>query len=167
MTHELNKNSEIKNEEDLQTILKNMDPKRRSKLRIQITRAKQPNKKHGEPVNMNHGEINPVIKKGSKRFNVLLIDPDSGDVIGRLDGLENFIFIDKKTGKSITPLEMTLDNVFDYFRNFKSKTAKQQLKEIKENYAQLTLIEELFDELLDETGTDKVTIGLDSLKKVR
>ena len=165
MNHELNKNSEIKNEKDLQTVLKNMDPERRKKLRIQITRAKQPNKKHGESVNMNHGEINPVIKKGSKRFNVLLIDPDSGDVIGRLDGLDNFIFIDKKTGKSITPLEMTLDNVFDYFRNFKSKTAKQQLKEIKENYAQLTLIEELFDELLDETGTDKVTIGLDSLKK--
>ena len=165
MTHELNKNSIIKNEKDLQTILKNMDPERRAKLRIQITRAKQPNKKHGEPVNMNYGEINPLLRKGSKRFNVLLIDPDSGDVIGRLDGLDNFIFTDKNTGKHITPLEMTLDNVFDYFRNHKSKTAKQQLKEIKENYAQLTLIEELFDELLEETGTDKVTIRLDSLKK--
>ena len=165
MPHELNINSKIKTNEDLQERLKNMTPEQRSKLSIRITRAKQPNKKHGEPVNMSHGEINKYIKKGSKRFNVLLIDTETEEVLGRLDGLDNYMFINKKTGQPITPLEMTMDNVFDYFTNYNGKTGKEQLKQIKENYAQLTLIEELFDQLLDITGTEKVTVRLDSLQK--
>jgi hypothetical protein len=161
---EIKNNSKVKNRDDLQDRLKNMDPEKRAKLQVIITRAKQPNKKHGEEVNMNFGEINPLIKKGSKRFHVQLVDPETGDIIGRLDGLSNYEFINKKTGKSITPLEMTIDNVFDYFRNYKSKTAQEQLDEIQDNYAQLSLTEDLFNELLKETGTEKVTVRFDSLQ---
>ena len=112
---------------------------------------------------MSFGEINPLLKRGSKSFNVQLIDPVTKEVIGRLDGLDNFIFKDRKTGRDITPLEMTVDNVFDYFINNKGKTGKEQLEEIQQNYAQLTLIEELFDELLKDSGTKKLTLRFDKL----
>ena len=163
LPHELSINSDIKNFEDLQNRLKNMTPEQRSKLAIVITRAKQPNSKEGESVNMSYGEINKLILRGSKKFNVQLIDPDTNEVIGRLDGLNNYLFKDRKTGKFITPLEMTLDNAFEYFINSKNKTGKEQLEEIQQNYAQLTLIEELFDELLKDSGTKKLTLRFDKL----
>ena len=150
---------------DFQKLLREMTPERRARLSLRIERRDQ-HPRHGKDIDFKNGEINPLLKIGSKKLDVVLYDPETGEDIGYLTGLQDYTFIDRKSGKELIngPLDMNQENVFDYYIKYRGLDPAAQLKSIQQKYAQRVAIEMILDEILKENNSNKISLDLNNLE---
>jgi len=149
--------------------LQSLTPENTNSLKLKVSKNE-----NFESFNVTAGEAlpqlgtteftNPKLRVGSEELTVAVILGQ--ETLGYLQGPTAAILLDEY-GKTVNPLNLTEDQVDDYFQIYKTtktqiRTKEEQLQIIKNNYASSILLNEKLKELL--SGDIEVIVPVNSIK---